>query len=182
MSYLKEILKDKNLNQAKLSGLLNKDKTTINRWCKNNRKISWDNVEKIAKVLNIHPLYIFEAPKKSIIKFYIETGCELKKYKKDKFFIAPYELRNCIIVDVENFTHQRGKLYFENKPNKINELKYGKFYLVYAKNKIYCGSISFDQNPYTGEVNLTDILNHKKINIGDYKNIDNIYECIFQTF
>ena len=182
MSILKEVLKNQNLNQAQLSELLKKDKTTINRWCKNSRDLSWDNACKISEVLNIHPVDIFEAPKKNIIKFYIETGCELKKYKKDKIFIAPYELRNCKIIDIENFTHQRGKIYFANKPKKINDFEYGRFYLVYTKNKIYCGSISFDQNPYTGEVNITDILNHEKINIGDYKNIDNIYESVSQTF
>jgi len=184
VNHLTNILKNKNISQAKLAELLKKDASTVNRWCKNNRSIPWGMAEKIANVSGCHPVDVYETREKNIIKFGLTHDCKVKKYGKneEETFIAPYEFRSCKIINVDLICHLQGKLFFDNKLKKIRDVLWGKICLIHTQNKIYCGTISFDQNPYTGEAIITDILNYTKINIGNYKNIEQIYECIFQSF
>ena len=64
-----EMLLDKSKNadksQADFAKKIGKDASTINRWIKNSRAIAWDNAEKIAKILKIHPTEVYQ-PTQSI--------------------------------------------------------------------------------------------------------------------
>ena len=66
MAELKRLLDSKHMTQAELGTALKRDKTTINRWSKNSREITWDNAIKIAKVLNVHPVEVFQ-PRQEIL-------------------------------------------------------------------------------------------------------------------
>tara|TARA_B100000035_G_scaffold47834_1_gene36469 strand:+ start:261 stop:809 length:549 start_codon:yes stop_codon:yes gene_type:complete len=176
MSHLKEILQKKNISQAELSDLLGMDKTTINRWSKNSREISWGNALKISKVLSIHPVELFDLPKDSKTKLYVDVGCEVKEYSEERKIKVPYEFKDCLKVFVDNYTYARGVMFFKKEKVKNNELKRFKKYLVYCKDKIYCGSIFFDDFPYNGEVKIRDILDQTTTNIGHIENIDKLYQ------
>ena len=192
MSHLIKIIKSKNLNQRTLAKMLKRDVTTINRWVNNTGKISFGNAEKIAIALNknsksitdnISPVEILLNREKSKIKFYINTGCEVRTYSHERKFAVPFTFRDYHKVRVESFTHERGSiLFFNYKPLKINDFERYKRYLVHTKNKIYYGIISFDQSPYTGEVKITDIANCKTIDIGSCQKVDKIYEFVGQVF
>ena len=68
MAHLKKLLEDNNFPQLKLAHELGKDKTTVNRWVKNSRKIDWENAEQIAKVLGCHPVEIYQPAVNTILK------------------------------------------------------------------------------------------------------------------
>ena len=57
---LDKLLKNANISQASFAKKVGKDASTVNRWIKNNRSIAWENAEKIAKVLNCHPVDIYK--------------------------------------------------------------------------------------------------------------------------
>ena len=60
MALLKKLLDEKGSSQLQLANTLGRDKTTVNRWVKNSREISWENAEKIATVLGCHPVQIYQ--------------------------------------------------------------------------------------------------------------------------
>tara|TARA_R100000951_G_scaffold3186_1_gene4531 strand:+ start:496 stop:1242 length:747 start_codon:yes stop_codon:yes gene_type:complete len=60
MALLKKLLDEKGSSQLQLANTLGRDKTTVNRWVKNSREISWENAEKIATVLGCHPVEIYQ--------------------------------------------------------------------------------------------------------------------------
>lgn len=60
MALLKKLLDEKGSSQLQLANTLGRDKTTVNRWVKNSREISWENAEKIASVLGCHPVEIYQ--------------------------------------------------------------------------------------------------------------------------
>ena len=93
MAELKKLLDQKNMTQAELGSALKRDKTTINRWSKNSREITWDNAIKIAEVLSCHPVEVFQ-PKQEIVVDKIITNsfiCDNLE-KQDKHTISvPFE-------------------------------------------------------------------------------------------
>ena len=69
MALLKNLLEKKGWNQRQLAKILKRDTTTVNRWAKNSREITWDNAEAIAKVLKCHPVEIYKPHKDIALKF-----------------------------------------------------------------------------------------------------------------
>ena len=59
MSNLDKLLKEKNISQAELARKLGRDPATVNRWVKNSREVAWNNAEEVAKVLNCHPVELY---------------------------------------------------------------------------------------------------------------------------
>ena len=68
MALLKKLLDEKGSSQLQLANTLGRDKTTVNRWVKNSREISWENAEKIATVLGCHPVEIYQPAVNTILK------------------------------------------------------------------------------------------------------------------
>ena len=60
MALLKKLLIEKDLTQQDLAKALHRDKTTISRWSNDSREINWENAVKIASVLKIHPVEIYQ--------------------------------------------------------------------------------------------------------------------------
>ena len=93
MALLKKLLDEKGSSQLELANTLGRDKTTVNRWVKNSREISWDNAEKIASVLGCHPVDIYQPKNQIKLKFYVKwDGDVLEFEKEDQHLISiPYE-------------------------------------------------------------------------------------------
>jgi transcriptional regulator with XRE-family HTH domain len=68
MALLKKLLEEKGSSQLELANTLGRDKTTVNRWVKNSREISWENAEAIAKVLGCHPVEIYQPSVNVVLK------------------------------------------------------------------------------------------------------------------
>ena len=84
MAHLKKLLEDNNFPQLKLAHELGKDKTTVNRWVKNSRKIDWQNAEEIAKVLGCHPVEIYQPAVNVILKHNCSWDGLLKDIPKEE--------------------------------------------------------------------------------------------------
>ena len=89
MAELKRLLDSKQMTQAQLGSALKRDKTTINRWSKNSREITWDNAIKIAKVLNVHPVEVFQPRQEIILDKYIDNNFLVKTFPKEEIFEVP---------------------------------------------------------------------------------------------
>ena len=63
---LHKLLKEKDMSQAEFAKKLGKDASTINRWIKNSRAIAWDNAEKIAKILEVHPVEVYQPNQRNL--------------------------------------------------------------------------------------------------------------------
>ena len=99
MALLTKLLKEKSMTQAELAKELKRDKTTVNRWCKDSREVAWDNALKIAEVLNCHPVEIYQPTEKKVCKFYADGSWNVKQFSKNdqiKYNI-PYEYNNAAI-------------------------------------------------------------------------------------
>ena len=79
MALLKKLLDEKGSSQLQLANTLGRDKTTVNRWVKNSREISWENAEKIAAVLGCHPVEIYQPS----INTYLKHKCAWEGYMMD---------------------------------------------------------------------------------------------------
>jgi transcriptional regulator with XRE-family HTH domain len=89
MAELKRLLDSKHMTQAELGAALKRDKTTINRWSKNSREITWDNAIKIAKVLNVHPVEVFQPRQEIVLDKYIDNKFIVKTLSKEEQFVVP---------------------------------------------------------------------------------------------
>ena len=69
MAELKDLLERKGFNQRQLAKILKRDTTTVNRWAKSSREITWNNAEEIAKVLQCHPVEIYQPQKILTLKY-----------------------------------------------------------------------------------------------------------------
>jgi transcriptional regulator with XRE-family HTH domain len=106
MALLTKLLKDKGMTQAELAKELKRDKTTVNRWCKDTRHIAWDNAVEISKALNCHPVEIYEPSIKLPVKYYINGKWQVKKFENNEriFVSVPFEYSQsdvfCVIFDI----------------------------------------------------------------------------------
>ena len=93
MAELKRLLDSKHMTQAELGTALKRDKTTINRWSKNSREITWDNAIKIAKVLNVHPVEVFQPKQEILIDKIIGNMfiCDNLEKSEKQSLLVPFE-------------------------------------------------------------------------------------------
>ena len=103
MAHLKKLLEDNNFPQLKLAHELGKDKTTVNRWVKNSRKIDWENAEQIAKVLGCHPVEIYQPAVNTILKYkWAWNGYMIDIPKEDQHSLKiPFEWYNANVEAVQ---------------------------------------------------------------------------------
>ena len=90
---LHRLLKEKDMSQAEFAKKIGKDASTINRWIKNSRAIAWDSAEKIAKVLGVHPVDVYQPNKKIILKQKCSWNGVIVDYPKEEQLSIniPYE-------------------------------------------------------------------------------------------
>tara|TARA_R100001594_G_scaffold48794_1_gene81665 strand:+ start:1209 stop:1883 length:675 start_codon:yes stop_codon:yes gene_type:complete len=112
MAELKKLLDNKNMTQADLALALKRDKTTINRWSKNSREITWDNAVKISQVLNCHPVEVWQPRQEIILDRYINNKFEVQMLKKEDHYLIPIPFEfyktevRAVQVDIPgNFLH-----------------------------------------------------------------------------
>ena len=84
MSNLDKLLKEKNISQAELARKLGRDPATVNRWVKNSREVAWNNAEEVAKVLNCHPVELYNPKVTFNVSQYVGADLIVKKYPKDQ--------------------------------------------------------------------------------------------------
>ena len=103
MALLKKLLEDKNIPQLKLANELGRDKTTVNRWVKNSREITWENAEAIAKVLGCHPVEIYQPSVNVVLKHKCAwNGYMTNLAKEEQIKIkVPFEWYNDQVVAVQ---------------------------------------------------------------------------------
>jgi len=80
---LDKLLKNADMSQADFAKKIGKDASTINRWIKNSRAIAWDNAEKIAKILKIHPTEVYQPTQNIKLKYRSEWDCVIKEIPKE---------------------------------------------------------------------------------------------------
>ena len=80
---LHKLLKRADMSQVEFAKKVKKDASTINRWIKNSRAISWDNAEKIASVLNIHPTEVYQPKQDIILRYRCTWDCILEEIPKE---------------------------------------------------------------------------------------------------
>ena len=88
---LHKLLKDADMSQVEFAKKVKKDASTINRWIKNSRAISWDNAEKIAKVLNIHPTEVYQPTQDIHLRYKCNWDCILEPMDEINKIKIPYE-------------------------------------------------------------------------------------------
>ena len=121
MALLKKLLLEKDMTQQDLARLLHRDKTTISRWSNDSREIHWDNAVQIAKVLNVHPVEIYQPRSQIVLRWYVNESYNVKMYaKEDQHKInIPFEYYNpnvrAIIVNVPG-SHVDGEIYLFDIP------------------------------------------------------------------
>lgn len=151
MALLTKLLKEKSMTQAELAKELNRDKTTVNRWCKDSREVAWENALKIAEVLHCHPVEIYEPSIKLPCKKFLDGTWNVTDYGKEdiiKYNIS-YEFNNLdiflILFDIPG-SHLDGDIgIFESmkKGKKFSRNAINKFcYIEFAKEKKICNSKS----------------------------------------
>jgi len=151
MALLTKLLKEKSMTQAELAKELNRDKTTVNRWCKDSREVAWENALKIAEVLNCHPVEIYEPSIKLPCKKFLDGTWNVTDYGKEdiiKYNIS-YEFNNVdiflILFDIPG-SHLDGDIgIFETmkKGKKFSRNAINKFcYIEFSKEKKNCNSQS----------------------------------------
>ena len=82
MALLKKLLIEKDMTQQDLARLLHRDKTTISRWSNDSREIHWDNAVAIAKILNVHPVEIYQPRSEIVLILYVNSSYNVKMYDK----------------------------------------------------------------------------------------------------
>ena len=142
MALLKKLLDEKGSSQLELANTLGRDKTTVNRWVKNSREISWDNAEKIAAVLGCHPVDIY-APKNQIkLRYYAKWDGDVLEFEKQEQSIIsiPYEYYHenvkAVQIQAPGF-HADGEIWLFDMPiaKKFSKFAIGKLcYLTASKN------------------------------------------------
>lgn len=141
MALLKKLLDEKGSSQLELANTLGRDKTTVNRWVKNSREISWDNAEKIANVLGCHPVEIYQPKNKIKLKSYVKwDGDVLEFEKEDQHLISiPYEYYHenvkAVLMQAPGF-HADGEIWLFDIPKvkKFSKFAIGKLcYLTASK-------------------------------------------------
>lgn len=151
MALLTKLLKEKSMTQAELAKELKRDKTTVNRWCKDSREVAWENALKIAEVLNCHPVEIYEPSIKLPCKKFLDGTWNVTDYGKEdviKYNIS-YEFNNVdiflILFDIPG-SHLDGDIgIFETmkKGKKFSRNAINKFcYIEFSKEKKVCNSKS----------------------------------------
>lgn len=146
MALLTKLLKEKSMTQADLAKQLNRDKTTVNRWCKDSREVAWDNALKIAEVLHCHPVEIYQPTEKRICKWYLDGSWNVHEFSKhDQLkYNIPYEYTNASIFlmlfdipgshldgDVGIFEQMiRGKKFSRNAINRMCYIEPSKKFLT----------------------------------------------------
>ena len=88
---LHRLLKNADMSQVEFAKKVKKDASTINRWIKNSRAISWDNAEKIAKVLNIHPTEVYQPTQDITLRYKCTWDCVLEPMDVLNKIRIPYE-------------------------------------------------------------------------------------------
>lgn len=83
MALLKKLLIEKDMTQQDLARLLHRDKTTISRWSNDSREIHWDNAVAIAKILNVHPVEIYQPRSEIVLRWYVNSSYNVKMYDKE---------------------------------------------------------------------------------------------------
>ena len=141
---LDKLLKQADMSQAQFAKRVGKDASTVNRWIKNNRSIAWDNAEKIAAVLNCHPVDIYKPKKEIMLSRYCKWDgyvCDIDK--EDRHLITvPYELYHENIRAVQMQSpgfHADGEIWLFDLPTNKKFSKYaiGKIcYITASKNFI----------------------------------------------
>lgn len=151
MALLTKLLKEKSMTQAELAKELKRDKTTVNRWCKDSREVAWENALKIAEVLHCHPVEIYEPSIKLPCKKFLDGTWNVTDYGKEdviKYNIS-YEFNNVdiflILFDIPG-SHLDGDIgIFETmkKGKKFSRNAINKFcYIEFSKEKKVCNSKS----------------------------------------
>ena len=151
MALLTKLLKEKSMTQAELAKELKRDKTTVNRWCKDSREVAWENALKIAEVLHCHPVEIYEPSIKLPCKKFLDGSWNVTDYGKEdiiKYNIS-YEFNNVdiflILFDIPG-SHLDGDIgIFETmkKGKKFSRNAINKFcYIEFSKEKKNCNSKS----------------------------------------
>lgn len=100
---LNKLLQDKDMSQADFAKKIDKDPSTINRWIKNSRSISWDNAIDIADILNIHPIEVYQPNQKVKLQFKCTWDCIIEKIEKENqtTIKIPYEYNHEFIRAVQ---------------------------------------------------------------------------------
>ena len=143
MALLNKLLKEKSMTQADLAKELKRDKTTVNRWCKDSREVAWDNALKISEVLKCHPVEIYQPIiKRKLIKY---IGADYKVYSFDKTeqydYSISYEFANLDLilcqVDIPgNYTDGRICVFENIKGKKFSKDAIGKFCYMKPSKKL----------------------------------------------
>tara|TARA_A100000171_G_C2116756_1_gene138293 strand:+ start:585 stop:1358 length:774 start_codon:yes stop_codon:yes gene_type:complete len=99
MALLTKLLAAKSMTQAQLAKELKRDKTTVNRWCKDSREVAWDNALKIAEVLKCHPVEIYQPSAARICSRYIDGNFDVRNFPKDELesYSIPFEYNTASI-------------------------------------------------------------------------------------
>ena len=84
MSNLDKLLKEKNVSQAELARKLGRDPATINRWVKDSRAVAWDNAEEVAKILNCHPVELYNPKVTFNVSQYVGADLIVQNYPKNE--------------------------------------------------------------------------------------------------
>ena len=118
---LNKLLKDADMSQAQFAKAVGKDASTVNRWIKNNRSIAWENAEKIAEILNCHPVDVYRPKKEIKLRSYAQWDGYVKDYEKeDQYLInVPYEYyhKNIRAVQMEcPGNHSDGEIWLFDLP------------------------------------------------------------------
>ena len=118
---LHKLLKEKDMSQAEFAKKLGKDASTINRWIKNSRAIAWDNAEKIAKILEVHPVEVYQPNQRIDITQKCTWDGEVSILEQhDRYKISiPYEYNNnsvrAILMDCPG-TSEDGEIWLFDTP------------------------------------------------------------------
>ena len=91
MALLKKLLIERNMSQQDLARELKRDKTTISRWTNDSREINWENAEKIAEVLKVHPVEIYQPTKTIKLRWYVDADFSIKELEIAEDVRIPYE-------------------------------------------------------------------------------------------
>tara|TARA_Y100000592_G_scaffold60322_1_gene94313 strand:+ start:235 stop:1149 length:915 start_codon:yes stop_codon:yes gene_type:complete len=130
---LNKLLKDADMSQAQFAKEIGKDASTINRWIKNSRSIAWENAEKIAKVLNCHPVDIYKPKNQITLKSYVQWDGYVMDFAKDEQSIIsiPYEYYHKNITSIQMQApgyHADGEIFLFDIPTtkKFSKFAIGK--------------------------------------------------------
>ncbi len=139
---LDKLLKKQNMSQADFAKKVGKDASTVNRWIKNSRAIAWDNAEKIAKVLNCHPVDVYKPNKEIMLQNFCKWDgyvCDIEKEDQHLIHI-PYEYhhKNLKAIQMQTpGTHHDGEIWLFDMPSqkKFSRFAIGKICYLTASKK-----------------------------------------------